>query len=224
MCFNCIDCRQVTKVTIQIHASTVNITIITFKTEIIRRHSRGRATMGLAHQKHAAAIMGTMLKAIANLVPPNSMETRNQMASKIFERCANSGYVNDLVLKEFQRCVSRDCFIEVLGDRIRNDRHRKGLPGRGQPSIPLSSLPKEWRANVQETKARRNDRRKGKDKSNPRSSGTAGKRNQTNQRRQRRNTGRKKQENEEEEKDDGIFHTVPGFSIVETSWQSGKDL
>ena len=167
---------------------------------------------------------GTMLKAIANLVPPNSMGTRNQMASKIFERCANSGYVNDLVLKEFQRCVSRDCFIEVLGDRIRNDRHRKGLPGRGQPSIPLSSLPKEWRANVQETKARRNDKRKGKDKSNPRSSATAGKRNQTNQGRQRKNTGREKQEKEEEEKDDGIFHTVPGFSIVETSWQSGKDL
>ena len=168
---------------------------------------------------------GTMLKAIANLVPLSSMDTRNQLASKIFERCANSGYVNDLVLKEFQRCVSKDYLMEVLGDSSRADRRRKGSPARGPPSIALSSLPKEWRANVQETKARRNNKRKGKDKTNPRSSRTAGKRNQTNQRRQRsRNTGREKQEKEEEEKDDGIFHTVPGFSIVETSWQSGKDL
>lgn len=168
---------------------------------------------------------GTMLKAIANLVPPNSMDTRNQMASKIFERCANSGHVNDLVLNEFQRCVSRDCLMEVLGDSVRSDRHRKGSPGRGQPSVPLSSLPNEWKVNVHETKARRNNRRKRKESSNSRSSGTAGERNRTSQmqRRQQRKNGREKQE-KGEEKDDGIFHTVPGFSIVETSWQSGKDL
>ena len=159
---------------------------------------------------------GTMLKCIANLVPPESIDNRNQLASKIFQRCAGSGFVNGLVLKEFKRCVSNDCLLDVAGGGgARMNRRKEGSSlDRLAASITLSSLPREWKANVSES--RKESRRRG-EKEKERNDESTGKPNQ--KRRQKKQE--KKEDNEEE---DGIFNAVPGFQIVETSWQSGRDV
>ena len=155
---------------------------------------------------------GTMLKCIANLVPPESIDNRNQLASKIFQRCAGSGFVNGLVLKEFKRCVSNDCLLDVAGDGgARMDRRKGGSSlDRLAASITLSSLPREWKANVLES--RKESRRRG-EKEKERNGESTGKPNQ-----------KRRQKKQEKKEDNVIFQSVPGFQIVETSWQSGRDV
>ena len=119
---------------------------------------------------------------------------------------------------------SNDCLLDVAGVG-----RRKGGSSldRSAASITLSSLPAEWKANVSES--RKESRRRGEkakerngestetySSGTKRNARTAGK---PNQRRRK-----KKQEKKEANEEDGIFHSVPGFQIVETSWQSGRDV
>lgn len=150
---------------------------------------------------------GTMLKSIANLVPVTSSETRNEMASKLFLKCAESGLVSDFVLKELKRCLTADCLRGFMSKHVDAKRGRKFTR---VDSITLSSLPKEWKANVSNNKKKRRVATKRKT--------TQG---------QKKKGAKKKTSGDLEsnrEKASNTSTTVPSVRIVEQSWQSGRDV
>eukprot|EP00522_Entomoneis_paludosa_P006204 CAMPEP_0172446014 /NCGR_PEP_ID=MMETSP1065-20121228/5721_1 /TAXON_ID=265537 /ORGANISM="Amphiprora paludosa, Strain CCMP125" /LENGTH=669 /DNA_ID=CAMNT_0013197031 /DNA_START=295 /DNA_END=2304 /DNA_ORIENTATION=+ len=83
---------------------------------------------------------GTMLKAIANLVPAG--DKRYTMSLQLFADCCDKGLVEDLVWNEVQRCVP---------DRMMSDHVGMGPV----KSLRLRDLPRQWRRNQRSNRSRR---------------------------------------------------------------------
>ena len=139
---------------------------------------------------------GMMLKCIGNLVPVGN--TQNQMALQIFSSCADDGLVGELVLREAKKSLTLTSLDDLIGD------HSPGMNGIVSfEDVTPFDLPQEWRSNMN-----RRGRRRSKE---PR----------------KRAHGRK---NARDYKDSRSRYSVnkkgmeTQVRIVETSWQTGRDL
>ena len=144
--------------------------------------------------KPDAITYGMMIKCIANLVPHGKV--RNKMASDLFDNCRQGGLVNGLVFDEIRRAVPGNVLANLLGGTSAMKQRKPWS------QWELRDLPRSWRAKVVEAKPR-------------------GKRQN------------KKKKPQDKKKDNAPEKNIASFNgdpirpmrrIVETSWQSGRDV
>jgi hypothetical protein len=65
-------------------------------------------------------IFCNILYACKNLIPKDSETYRISLAKEFFELCSKAGYVNDYVLRALEKTVSRQQYIELVGNAERS--------------------------------------------------------------------------------------------------------
>ena len=121
-------------------------------------------------------------------------EVRNKMAIDLFTKCREEGLVNGLVFDEIRRAVPTEVLSDILSAAMKRRRGKKLFS-----EWELKDLPQSWKSNVQETKPRKRDPKKSK-----------------------------KNDITTVEVEEGSTNMKepirPMRNIVETSWQSGRDV
>mmetsp|Transcript_26413 Transcript_26413/g.39596 ORF Transcript_26413/g.39596 Transcript_26413/m.39596 type:complete len:114 (+) Transcript_26413:31-372(+) len=87
---------------------------------------------------------GTFLKVCENLMPPS--DTRRQLVSVIFKKCAKDGQMGKLVLDQLKSILPPEQFEEMVGFSMTDH------------SMGWKDLPSDWTSNVIEGKKRRRTR------------------------------------------------------------------
>mmetsp|Transcript_20036 Transcript_20036/g.55738 ORF Transcript_20036/g.55738 Transcript_20036/m.55738 type:complete len:170 (+) Transcript_20036:195-704(+) len=90
-----------------------------------------------------------LLSVVANLLPREDHAARYMHARAFFEKCCESGYVNDYVLGKLRHTVTEEEYLELIDYRA---------------DVSISKLPPLWTRNVTREaryKANQNSRRKG---------------------------------------------------------------
>ena len=122
-------------------------------------------------------------------------EVRNKMAVDVFTKCRNLGLVNGLVFDEIRRAVPADVLTDLLSEAMKRRRGKKLFS-----EWELRDLPHSWKSKVHEMKPKKREPRKSKKDS----STTVA---------------------VEVAEGTNMNGTIrPMRTIVETSWQSGRDV
>lgn len=88
----------------------------------------------------------SFLTALRNLMPPD--QKRAAVIESIFKKCANDGFVSDLVLRRLESSLNRDQLRKVLGDSVVSS----------QGAVKLEEIPSIWRRNLEDSKPRQSAR------------------------------------------------------------------
>lgn len=97
----------------------------------------GKSSYGKPNQVTYTAYM----TACRNLIP--DLDSRASTLEVVFKKCCQDGMVNALVLQRVQSALTRDQLDSLLGDASVSE-----------GKVTISSLPAEWKRNVQDDKGR----------------------------------------------------------------------
>lgn len=140
---------------------------------------------------------GNMLKCITNLVPKGDI--RNKMTIDVFKKCKDEGLVSGMVFDEVRTAVPVPVLTELLSEAIKLRRHG-GIEENLFSEWSLRDLPKKWKSNVNELRPKKRKTR-------------------TNKRPEADVVVRRQEDSE-----DTTTVIRPFRNIIETSWQSGRDV